>query len=220
MATIEQTLWATGVKERLAKVPTDAIAKKEQMSLALALQQWTAQCITAHLKEIAGAEDYASGWEIGFKGKNFLGAVRWQEVDVWLATDQTGLALAVDPKHFQTKDSLKKNWKNGHNDLVAFATNLHERFPLCAVGGVIAFPEWAATSRDLKQMQSICIRSIPRDRPLNAYGKFEGFALAPYNTDGELCWPFTKNGERLKPENAFLSLANALYSRTLAPSLV
>jgi hypothetical protein len=110
---------------------------------------------------------------------------------------------------------LRKNWKNGHNDLVAFATNLHERFPLCAVGGVIIFPEWAAAPNDLKQMHSICARSIPRERPLNAYGKFEGFALAVYEGSGNLVWPFRPDSP-LKPGTAFTGLAGAIYTRTIA----
>jgi hypothetical protein len=101
------------------------------------------------------------------------------------------------------------------NDLVAFATNLHERFPLCAIGGVICFPEWAATPRDLKQMHSICGRSVPRERPLNAYGKFEGFALAVYDAGGNLFWPF-KPDSPLHPGAAFAALANAVYQRTVA----
>lgn len=123
--------------------------------------------------------------------------------------------LAIDPKHFQSADSLGKNWKNGHNDLVAFATNIHERFPLCAVGGIISFPEWAAEPQALKQVHSICARSLPRERPLNAYGKFEGFALAIYSTEQNLIWPF-KPDSPLKPEIAFGALSIALYSRTLA----
>ena len=154
-------------------------------------------------------------WRIHHKGKDFLGAVRWQEVDVWAANAEAGLVLAVDPKHFQSQDSLKKNWKNGHNDLVAFATNLHERFSLCVVGGVICFPEWAAMSQDLKQMHSICGRSIPRERPLNAYGKFEGFALVVYDPYGNLTWPF-KPDSPLRPDAAFAALARALYMRTVA----
>jgi hypothetical protein len=155
-------------------------------------------------------------WQIVWKGKkNFLGGVRWQEVDVWVAKPETGLVLAVDPKHFQSKDSLGKNWKNGHNDLVAFATNLHERFPLCAVGGVIAFPEWAATKETLDQMHGICSRSIPRERALNAYGKFEGFALVTYNASGNLVWPFPTNSP-LRPSAAFSSLAEKIFSRTIA----
>ena len=109
---------------------------------------------------------------------------------------------------------MKKNWKNGHNDLVAFATNLHERFPLCAIGGVISFPEWAATPQDLKQIHSICGRSTHRERPLNAYGKFEGFGVAVYGKDGHLVWPF-KDESALKPSAAFLALAKAIYLRTI-----
>jgi hypothetical protein len=144
-----------------------------------------------------------------------MGAVRKQEVDVWIAHPDAGLVLACDPKHLQSKDSLGKNWKNTHNDLVAFASNLHERFPLCAVGGVIAYPEWAGTPSVLQQMHGICCRSIPRDRPLNAYGKFEGFALVVYGGEGELTWPF-ENSSPLRPSFAFKALAEKVYSRTIA----
>lgn len=74
---------------------------------------------------------------------------------------------------------------------------------------------WAATLQDLKQMHSICGRSIPRERPLNAYGKFEGFALAVYDAAGKLVWPF-KPDSPLKPSAAFGALANAVYQRTIA----
>jgi len=143
--------------------------------------------------------------------------MRWQEVDVWMSDDLSGLVLAVDPKHFQSADSLSKNWKNGHNDLVAFATNLHERFPMCAVGGVIAMPEWASSESILRQMHGICSRSIPRDRPVNAYGKFEGFALVVYDERGELVWPTPLPPHSpLHPSSAFQTLAEKVYSRTLA----
>ena len=144
-----------------------------------------------------------------------LGGVRWQEVDVWMTNSEAGLVLAVDPKHFQSADSLNKNWKNGHNDLVAFATNLHERFPGCALGGIISFPLEAASAQLLKQMHGICGRSTPRERPTNAYGKFEGFGLATYDAHGHLAWPFAAHSP-LKPDNAFDSLARAVYTRTIA----
>ncbi len=221
MATIEDTLWTNIVKKYV--VADQALPKAAQQELASVLQEWAAHCIASHLEAIIEQQqrdDLMSRikqekWQIHHKGKDFLGAVRWQEVDVWLTNNEAGLVLAVDPKHFQSQDSLKKNWKNGHNDLVAFATNLHERFPLCAVGGVIAFPEWAASPQDLRQIHSICERSIPRERPLNAYGKFEGFGLALYKTGGELVWPFNDDSP-LKPSAAFASLANAVYQRTTA----
>jgi hypothetical protein len=223
MVTIEDKLWAEIVKGYLVAGPTASLPKAEQQALAVALQEWTARCIAAHLQETLAEQERSDlkshvqkeTWQLHHKGKDFLGAVRWQEVDVWLTNPEAGLVLAVDPKHFQSQDSLKKNWKNGHNDLVAFATNLHERFPLCAIGGVIAFPEWAAAPQNLKQMHSICGRSIPRERPLNAYGKFEGFALAVYDAKGNLTWPF-KPDSPLKPSAAFAALANAVYQRTVA----
>jgi hypothetical protein len=223
MVAIEDKRWTEIVKNYLVAGPSTSLPKAQQQTLAVALQEWSAHCITAHLQAILDEQErndltahiQKEDWQIHHKGKDFLGAVRWQEVDVWLTNPEAGLVLAVDPKHFQSQDSLKKNWKNGHNDLVAFATNLHERFPLCAVGGVIAFPEWAAAAQDLKQMHSICGRSIPRERPLNAYGKFEGFALAVYDEQGKLVWPF-KSGSPLKPSAAFAALAGAVYQRTVA----
>jgi hypothetical protein len=223
MATIEEKLWAELVKKFLVSNSSASLPKAEQQALAVALQEWAARCIAARLESLLEEQEridlkthlQKEGWQVHHKGKDFLGAVRWQEVDVWLTNPEAGLVLAVDPKHFQSQDSLQKNWKNGHNDLVAFATNLHERFPLCAIGGVIAFPEWAAAPQNLKQMHSICGRSIPRERPLNSYGKFEGFALAIYSTSGSLAWPF-KDDSPLKPSAAFSSLANAVYQRTVA----
>ncbi len=210
---IEEQLWARLVQPYLAESPTAKLPKKEQQGLASALQDWAARCINLRLEKLVGGQ-LKKGWQIQNKGKDFLGAVRWQEVDVWLSSPEIGLALAVDPKHFQSSDSLRKNWKNGHNDLVAFATNLHERFPLCSVGGVIAFPAWTASEDILKQMVSICSRSIPRERALNAYGKFEGFALAIYDKTGKLIWPLAPDSP-LKPSFAFQALANALVSRTI-----
>jgi len=64
-------------------------------------------------------------------------------------------------------------------------------------------------------MHGICSRSIPRDRPLNAYGKFERFALVIYNAKGELIWPFEEDSN-LKPGAAFQTLAEKVYSRTIA----
>lgn len=223
MDTIEGKLWAEILKNYLVAGPTVSLPKAQQQALAVALQKWTAQCIASYLGVILDEQErddlkrptQKETWQIHHKGKKFLGAVRWQEVDVWMTNAEAGLVLAVDPKHFQSQDSLEKNWKNGHNDLVAFATNLHERFPLCAVGGVICFPEWAATSQDLKQMHSICGRSILRERPLNAYGKFEGFALAVYDASGSLVWPFRQDSP-LKPGAAFAALAKAVYLRTVA----
>jgi hypothetical protein len=223
MDTIEDRLWKETVMTHLVTGPAAALPKAQQQALAVALQEWTARCITAHLDALLVEQERSDlqhrvqkePWQIHHKGKDFLGAVRWQEVDVWMTNAEAGLILAVDPKHFQSQDSLKKNWKNGHNDLVAFATNLHERFPLCAIGGVISFPQWAATPQDLKQMHSICGRSIPRERPLNAYGKFEGFALATYDTGGSLIWPF-KTESPLRPGAAFAALALAIYMRTVA----
>jgi len=223
MATTEDAAWTKLVRVHLAASPTAPIAKAEQQALAASLQEWTAHCIWQHLTVLLKehAEKAAlrrmevSGWQIHHKGKDFLGAVRWQEVDVWIANPEAGLVLAVDPKHFQSRKSLDKNWKNGHNDLVAFATNLHERFPVCAVGGVLVFPQWAASEQQLKQVHTICSRSIPREKPLNAYGKFEGFGVGVYDTNGNLVWPFASDSP-LRPDKAFAALAQAVYARTVA----
>lgn len=222
MANAEE-LWSQIVKEHLPKGPADTLSKTQQQALAVALQEWSSHCIRGCLEKILHDQQRDDlykriqkvQWQINYKGKDFLGAVRVQEVDVWVTNLEAGLVLAVDPKHFQSADSLKKNWQNGLNDLIAFATNMHERFPLCAVGGVISFSEWAAAPQNLKQMHSICARAIPREKALNAYGKFEGFALAMYNTQRSLVWPFEPE-DPLKPGNAFLAMAHALYSRTIA----
>jgi len=215
MPTIEDQLWNRIVKPHLPSHPDAKLDKKQQQDLSILIQHWVADCIQHYLEQLS-EEAVLRDWPIVWQGKkNYLGAIRWQEVDVWIANEDAGLVLAVDPKHFQSKDSVGKNWKNGHNDLVAFASNLHERFPLCAVGGIIALAEWASTPNILKQMHGICSRSIPRDRPLNAYGKFEGFALVIYNAKGELIWPFEEDSN-LKPGAAFQTLAEKVYSRTIA----
>jgi len=225
VTTIESNSWDSIVKDLLPQDPTESLSKKQQQGLADALQEWAAHCITLRLYEILHDKDLddtaayvraREEWQIHHKGRLLLGALRRQEVDDWLSNPEAGLVLAVDPKHFQSQDSLRKNWKNGLNDLVAFATNFHERFPLCAVGGVISFPEWAAASRDLQQMYSICSRVISREKASNAHGKFEGFALAVYNIEGKLIWPFSEPESPLKPEVAFTALANAVYIRTIS----
>lgn len=223
MVPIEEELWTQIVKSRLASGPEMGLPKKQQQALASALQEWAAACIASQLHQLLQTQARTDLlgviakeiWQIHHRGKDFLGAVRWQEVDVWMTNAESGLVLAVDPKHFQSADSLRKNWKNGHNDLVAFATNIHERFPTCAIGGAIAFPQRAAMAQDLRQMHSICSRSIPRERHLNAYGKFEGFALVIYDDNSRLIWPFDQDSP-LKPSTAFASLANAVYSRTIS----
>ncbi len=222
MDTVERQLWNDIVSKHLAVSPEENLSKAKQQALALALQQWTAECISKHLEAIVGKEAEEllkkmkrNNWKINYQGRTFMGAIRWQEVDVWLSNDDAGLILAVDPKHFQSRESLNKNWKNGHNDLTAFATNLHERFPMCVVGGVISFPQWTAGESIRKQMNNICSRSIPRERPLNAYGKFEGFGLAIYDDKLNLLWP-PKLNEALKPTNAFKTLANMVFTRTIA----
>lgn len=223
MAIIEDKHWSSIVKKFLVPSGNKSFPKGDQQALAIALQEWTAKCITSHLEAILKEQEredlvkklQTEEWTINYKGKDFLGAVRRQEADVWMANYHAGLVLAADPKHFQSEDSFKKNWKNGHNDLVAFATNFHERFPACAIGGLICFPEWAAKSQSLKQIHSICGRSIPRERPLNAYGKFEGFALVVYDPNGGLIWPFSKQKSPLQPSEAFRALAKAVYFRSI-----
>lgn len=216
MASTEDKLWQEIVAPSLPRGEQDSLSKSSQEALATSLQDWVAHCISAHIEELMGKSLKEIGWEIDSRGKTFLGAVRWQEVDVSIADAQSGLVLAVDPKHFQSKDSLQKNWKNGHNDLVAFATNLHERFPLCAVGGVLVFPQWTASEKVLQQMYGICSRSIPREKGTNADGKFEGFGLCVYDTEGKLIWPFPAQESPLRPQGAFLSLAERVCARTLA----
>lgn len=171
MDTVERNLWKEIVSSHLSLDSGEGLSKAKQQALAIALQQWAAACITVHLQNTIGREAEEllkiakdKEWKIHYRGRSFLGAVRWQEVDVWMSNDEAGLVLAVDPKHFQSKDSLNKNWKNGHNDLTAFATNLHERFPMCAVGGVISFPQWTAAEAVLKQMNNICSQGASSER--------------------------------------------------------
>lgn len=190
------------------------------MGLAQALQRWVADSVFDYLRDFMGVAGITNSTIIELfkpqsQGKPFLGAMRWQEVDVWVAQPEFGLALAADPKHFQSLDSLRKNWKNGHNDLIAFATNLHERFPMCVIAGVLVFPEWAAGPRELNQIEKICLRSIPREKALNAYGKFEAFAVVRYNQAGELNFPYDSLSP-LAPGNVFRRLADTVVSRFVA----
>jgi len=224
MATIEG-LWNQNLKGKLPRSEGDSLTKAQQQAVAVLLQEWSSLCIKMYLDKILRSENRTDlqkevekvRWQINYKGKDFLGAVRVQEIDVWLTNPESGLVLAVDPKHFQSSSSLDKNWKNGHNDLVAFSSNMHERFPLCAVGAIISFPEWTASSTTLKQMHSICGRSVPRERTQDCFGKFEGFGLAVYDSSGSLIWPSSfKEDSHLRPSHAFESLAEALYVRTIA----
>ena len=219
MASVEEELWEEMVRPLLMGQSAPALTKGPQMQLAGALQSWVARSIGDRLGAMLPAADVTGHALEHFtpksKGRSFLGGMRWQEVDVWIAADDFGLALAADPKHFQSQDSLKKNWKNGHNDLVAFATNLHERFPMCAIAGIIAFPAHAAADTQLRQMERICERSIPRERPLNAYGKFEAFAIVRYSDVGALDFPFGASSE-LSAERAFSRLAEIVFSRFVA----
>lgn len=123
MGTVED-LWRQIVAQHLPKGPKTTLSKKQQQALAVALQNWAADCVKAGLEYILQNEQRDDlhkhiqkvQWEINYRGKDFLGAVRIQEVDVWLTNPEAGLVLAIDPKHFQSADSLGKNWKNGHND--------------------------------------------------------------------------------------------------------
>jgi hypothetical protein len=122
MATLEDRLWEGIVKSYLVAGPAVSLPKAEQQALAVAIQEWTAHCITSHLQTVLSEQERSDlehhvqkeTWQIHHKGKDFLGAVRGQEVDVWMTNAEAGLVLAVDPKHFQSQDSLKKNWRNGH----------------------------------------------------------------------------------------------------------
>jgi len=222
---IIESHWNQIVKSKLPSSKGTALTKAQQQAVAVSLQEWSSVCIRMYLDQILSSEGRTDlnrkvekvEWQINYKGKDFLGAVRVQEIDVWVTNLKSGLVLAVDPKHFQSSSSLDKNWKNGHNDLVAFSSNIHERFPLCAVGAIISFPEWASSPTTLKQMHSICGRSVPRERTLDSFSKFEGFGIAIYDASSELIWPSSFHQDsHLKPSYAFESLAKALYSRTIA----
>ncbi|MBM4042256.1 MAG: hypothetical protein FJ290_27500 [Planctomycetes bacterium] len=215
MGAIEDRLWQDLVQANLPQGEDSPFPKGAQQQLARALQEWAARCIEEHLLQVCPTPEVfrKPDWKVNHAGRKFFGGVREQEVDVWLANSRAGLALAVDPKHFQSKDSLRKNWQNGHNDLVAFASNLHERFPMCAVAGIIAFPDHAAEESTLNQMDAICSRSVPREKPSNAYGKFEAFALVAYHSNGALTFPFTH--KCLEAGRAFAALAEKLVTRTL-----
>ena len=210
MPPIEIEIWDQEVRNLLPENPDAPFSKKQQQDLASVLQKWAAKCIESRLRQISPEDEH----EIHFRGKQFLGGIRKQEVDVWIWDEHAGLILAVDPKHFQSQDSFRKNWQNGLNDLMAFSTNLHERFPMAATGGVITFPEWAASESDRRKIHEICKRSVPREKPLNAYGKFEGFALAIYSKDKDLIWPYPERSP-LRPETAFSNLASVVYDRAI-----
>ncbi len=124
MDTVERQLWNDIVSKHLAVSPEENLSKAKQQALALALQQWTAECIIKHLEAIVGKEA---------------------------------------------------------EELLAFATNLHERFPMCVVGGVISFPQWTAGESVLKQMNNICIEMIMRGKPL-PLDSDDSIALAAYVT--------------------------------------
>ena len=54
MDTIEKNLWKEIVSKHLIISPEEGLSKAKQQALAIALQQWTAACITVHLENTVG----------------------------------------------------------------------------------------------------------------------------------------------------------------------
>ena len=138
--------------------------KGVQQQIAQYMQDWIAAEINRRLENRGFSKLNAES-----KGHRFCGGWRGVSVDVHVSSRELGLVLAMDPKHLQSAESIKKNWKNALNDLVAFAGNLHARFPMCVVGGIFGFERSQVSSGLLKDMYGI-LRRVEQQGQLDVCG--------------------------------------------------
>ena len=82
MPTIEDQLWNKIVQPQLPTGANAKLDKQQQQDLSVLIQHWAAECIQDNLARLIDPK-VLKDWPIVWKGKkNFMGAVRWQEVDV------------------------------------------------------------------------------------------------------------------------------------------
>ena len=152
-------------------------SKKVQMNVVRVMQDWVAEEMNERL-EAHGLKIRAES-----KERRYTGGWRNVKVDVHIGTRELGLVLAIDPKHLRSRESIRKNWKNMLNDLVAFSANFHSRFPLCVVGGVLGFEKTQATQEMLSEIYSILSRVAIRKQASDQHDLMEAFGLAVYECD-------------------------------------
>lgn len=183
------------------------------MNIAEKMQDWVREQIEARLEE--RLDDKAFGkLEISSVGKQYAGGWRSVSVDVHVRTEKTGLLLAADPKHLQSGKSIAKNWKNMLNDILAFAGNLHTRYPMAVVGAALGFSEAQAEESTLKEMYSIFERVATRTLPSDVATNLEGFAIMVYECDPPRLSPsIPPTGNPFRFDTAFDRMASLFVQR-------
>ncbi len=186
---------------------------KIRSAIAQKMQDWVSSEINERLKA-HGSNLRASG-----NAKYFSGGWRRVSVDVHIESPESGLVLALDPKHFQSLDSLGKNWKNGLNDLIALVANLHARFPLCVAGGIIGVEMSQISQEILDDMQEIIPRASGRAEPHEQEGRMEVCGLVVYSCGAggpkfDVAVPPPKSS--LRVETVFDTAVNQLLERHVA----
>jgi hypothetical protein len=188
-----------------------AADKKTQIAIAQEMQNWAAEEINERL------EAYHLDLHADSKGCRYTGGWRSCSVDVHINTKELGLILAVDPKHLQSKESINKNWKNMLNDLVAFAGNIHSRFPMCVVGGVVGFEKSQTDAGMLDDMFSIVSKVAVRNAPTDQYALLEGFTIVVYDCNPRRLSPDipppTGNNSLFRASNVFNHMVDLLVQR-------
>ena len=131
--------------------------------------------------------------------RRFAGGIGAKQVDVSLASDEFGLAMAVSMKGIYFPDAtalnakagnwnFAKNLMNRKGDMIAEAVTLHKRFPYAVVGAIFLFDERAAIEK--VEGKSTYLRAhdnfaafTGRASHADADEKFEGFALGLIGKD-------------------------------------
>jgi hypothetical protein len=147
------------------------------MAISSKMQDWVAEEIQQRL-DTAGLK-----LKVESKQKTYAGAWRNIPVDVHVHTDSLGLAVAIDPKHLQSRESINKNWKNMLNDIIAFGANMHGRYPMCVVGAVVGFNAAEMDNSTLEDMFSIIGKVAIRESPSEQTALLEGLALVGYECE-------------------------------------
>ena len=183
-------------------------SKKDQMEIVRIMQDWVGTEINNRL------EAYGLKIRAESKERRYRGGWRSVKVDVHIGTRELGLILAVDPKHLRSRQSIRKNWKNMLNDLVAFSANFHSRFPMCVVGGVLGFEKSQATQEMLDVIYSIFNHVAIRKQASDQHDLLEAFGLAIYECNPPRLSPNTPPPRHpLRCEQAFDRIVELLIQR-------
>lgn len=148
--------------------------KSVQMQIQNTMQEWVAEQLRERLEAHS-----LSHLKVDPKRKSYAGGWRSVAVNVHIQSEELGLVLAVEPKHLQSNVSASKNWKNMLNDLVAFAGNIHSRFPMCVVGGVLGLSHDVG-NKVLEEMYSIVNKVAIRQTSIEPNNLLEGFGIIVY----------------------------------------